>query len=129
MRLKDKTADVTGAANGIGRAIAELFAFEGANVILADIESTAGKSVEAAIRTDRGRATFVRCDVASAKAVERLMATALKQNGRIDILCNNAAYFSKQWHDAATASQQEWENSFKVSLLGTQLALRRRCPT
>ncbi len=128
MRLTDKTAIVTGGAHGIGRAIAEMFASEGANVIIADIEATAGKAVAKEIQGQGGKATFVSCDVSSVKAVNRLAAVALEQNGRIDVLCNNAAYFAKQWHSSADAPQEEWEKSFKVSLLGAQLCAQAVLP-
>jgi NAD(P)-dependent dehydrogenase (short-subunit alcohol dehydrogenase family) len=128
MRLENKTAIVTGAANGIGRAIAELFALEGADVIIADIETAAGRKVAGAIQAAGGKARFINCDVASETAVKRLIATALEKSGRIDILCNNAAYFARQWHNSATACQEEWEKSFKVSLLGTQLCTQGVLP-
>jgi len=128
MRLANKTAIVTGGANGIGKAIAELFALEGANVIIGDLERTAGKATEEEIQSKGGDATFVPCDVSSSKAAGRLAAAALKKNGRIDILCNNAAYFAKPWHTAAKASEKEWKKSFEVSLLGAQLCTQHVLP-
>ncbi len=128
MRLENKTAIVTGGAHGIGRAIAELFATEGAHVFIADLDPTAGEEVAAEIRTSGGVATFARCDVASAEAVKRTVAVATQEKNRIDILCNNAAYLAKQWHNSLESSAEEWEKCYQVSLMGTQLCTREVLP-
>jgi NAD(P)-dependent dehydrogenase (short-subunit alcohol dehydrogenase family) len=128
MRLKNKTAIVTGAAHGIGRGIAEAFAREGAQVVIADIDAAGGKKTEKDIRAAGGDATFIKCNVASQKAVAGLAAACLKARGRIDILCNNAAYIAKQWNDSAKASEEEWKRCYEVSLLGTQLCTQAVLP-
>src|SRR5947209_6659145 len=103
MRLTDKIAIVTGAAHGIGRAIAELYAEEGAWVLVADLDDAAGEATAAGIRDRGGRAAFRHVDVSN----EAHVAAAVKQaaevgSGRIDVLCNNAAYLA-QWHDVVAA--------------------------
>ena len=128
MRLKDKTAIVTGGANGIGKAIAEMLALEGARVIIGDVDPGAGKETEKEIQAKGGDAAFVLCDVSSARSVGRLTQAALKKNGRIDVLCNNAAYFARSWHSAAKASEREWRKNFEVSLLGAQLCTQEVLP-
>jgi NAD(P)-dependent dehydrogenase (short-subunit alcohol dehydrogenase family) len=128
MRLKGKTAIVTGAAHGIGRGIAEAFAREGASVVIADIDITNGKKAEREIRAAGGDAAFITCNVASAKAVARLAASCLKKTGHIDVLCNNAAYIAKQWNDSARAPAEEWKRCYEVSLLGTQLCTQAVLP-
>jgi NAD(P)-dependent dehydrogenase (short-subunit alcohol dehydrogenase family) len=121
MRLKGKTAIVTGAANGIGRAIAEMFAAEGAWVLLADLDADAGKEVEQSIMKRGGAGVFFQCDVSDTKQVQAAVAKAAGRNGRLDVLCNNAAYIAKAWHNAGESTEEEWEKSFRVSLMGAQL--------
>jgi NAD(P)-dependent dehydrogenase (short-subunit alcohol dehydrogenase family) len=120
MRLKAKTAIVTGAAHGIGRAIAEMFAAQGAWVLLADLDEVAGQEVEQAIRKAGGEGAFFRCDVSDAKQAQAAAAKAAARNGKIDVLVNNAAYLAKAWHSAGESAEDEWEKSFRVSLMGAQ---------
>jgi NAD(P)-dependent dehydrogenase (short-subunit alcohol dehydrogenase family) len=118
-RLKEKVAIVTGGANGIGRAICERFAAEGGWVLVVDIEEEAGKSVADAICANGGRADFCRGDVSQQKDVQRAVETAAAHNGRIDILCNNAAYLSPDFHAALESTDEEWRKCIDVALLGT----------
>ena len=85
-RLKGKRAIVTGAGQGIGEAIAGLFAAHGAEVIIGERNATTGKAVADAIVASGGQAMFIETDVTVASQVERLAATA----GAVDILVNNA---------------------------------------
>jgi NAD(P)-dependent dehydrogenase (short-subunit alcohol dehydrogenase family) len=89
-RLSGKVAIVTGAATGIGRATAELFAREGAAVVMADVNDEEGLDAERQIAADGGDAVFVHTDVANDSDVEGMVATAAERYGRLDILVNNA---------------------------------------
>jgi NAD(P)-dependent dehydrogenase (short-subunit alcohol dehydrogenase family) len=119
-RLQNKTAIVTGAAHGIGKAIAEVFAEHGAHVFIADIDNAAGEMLAGEIRARSGHAVFFPCDVSSKEAVADVVQRTAALTKRIDILCNNAAYLSRTWHAAGDALDEEWEKSFRVSLLGAQ---------
>lgn len=117
-RLKDKITIVTGAAHGIGKAIAEGFAAEGAWVLVGDIDDAAGETTASSIRQRGGRAVFAHVDISSVDQICTAVDLAAKQNGRIDALCNNAAYISR-WHDLATSDENEWRKCIDVSLMGT----------
>jgi len=119
MNLKDKIAIVTGAGNGIGRAIAERFGDEGAAVLVVDIDEQGGEETAATIRKKGFPASFTRCDVSQRDQVERAVKIVGEKHNRIDVLVNNAAYIT-QWHDVASVSDEEWERCFRVSMMGTQ---------
>lgn len=89
MRLKDKVAVVTGAASGFGAGIAQRFAREGAKVILADINEEDGRTIASGIGD---AATFVKCDVTSAKDWTAVVQESVDSHGRLDIVVNNAGY-------------------------------------
>jgi glucose 1-dehydrogenase len=89
--LENKVALVTGAAQGIGLAIATRFAADGARVVLADRNAEAGKDALAALIAAGGKAQFLACDVADPAACAALVAQTVADNGRLDALVNNAA--------------------------------------
>jgi NAD(P)-dependent dehydrogenase (short-subunit alcohol dehydrogenase family) len=91
MELEGKSAFLTGAATGIGRATAELFAREGADVYLADINEEAGKLAESEIRQLGLRATFLRTDVTDGDSVREALAEVASSAGRLDCAVNCAA--------------------------------------
>ena len=108
-RLKGKTAIVTGGAGGIGRAGAELFAGEGAKVIIADIDEQAGVRTAAEIG-----AQFVKCDVSRSEDVRRVIAAA---DGRLDILYNNAGvYWNGRDGRITDIDEAVWEKVIAINL-------------
>src|SRR4051812_20061858 len=116
-RLANKVAIVTGAAHGIGRSIAELFAAEGAWVLVADVDSEAGELVANGIKQAGGQGQFLRTDVTSNDDVERTTQAAADRSGRIDILVNNAAHLG-DWLDVQQATPEQWSHSYAVNLGG-----------
>ncbi|PDT01633.1 SDR family oxidoreductase [Rhizobium chutanense] len=92
MRLRDKTALVTGAASGFGRAIARRFAAEGANVAIVDLNSPAAQTVAADIG---GSAMAVKCDVSKGDQVAEAVAAVIDRFGKVDIVVNNAGWSHK----------------------------------
>ncbi len=120
MRLEGKVAIVTGAGHGIGRAIAERFAAEGAVTFMCSLDAEPGGSVAAELRNSGFNATYIPCDVSQPDQIAKVVQAAAAHNGRIDILCNNAAYIAPKWHNAGEAPDDEWEKCFRVSLMGTQ---------
>jgi NAD(P)-dependent dehydrogenase (short-subunit alcohol dehydrogenase family) len=90
MRLENKTALVTGAAQGLGAAIASRFAEEGAVVFICDLKENEGKSLAENIKRGGGRAFFLTLDVTNEQSWINAIAAAEKETGRLDILVNNA---------------------------------------
>ena len=90
MRLADRIAIITGAARGIGRAVALGFAREGASVVVADLRTELAEQTVGEIAAAGGRALAIEVDVANLADLDRLVATTLERFGRIDILHNNA---------------------------------------
>jgi NAD(P)-dependent dehydrogenase (short-subunit alcohol dehydrogenase family) len=126
-RLDNKVTIVTGAAHGIGRAIAELFADEGAWVLVADIDREAGDAVVAKIRNAAGQAEFVHANVTSCEEVERAVKLAAEKWGRIDVLVNNAAHLG-DWLNAVEATPEQWDHGYAVTLKGAALFMRAVLP-
>jgi len=117
-RLNGKVAVVTGAAHGIGLAITELFAEHGAWVLIVDVDEAAGAESASKIAANGGEAAFLRADVSSPPDVERAVQIAAARTGRLDILCNNAAYIG-EFHAILESTEQEWKRCIDVALLGT----------
>lgn len=116
-RLRGKVAIVTGGSNGIGKAISEIFAEEGARVVIADIETESGERTAAEIVRKGGNAVFCRTDVGSVADASATVSLAAGNSGRVDILCNNAAYIT-EWNDIIGSTAEEWERAFRVNLMG-----------
>jgi NAD(P)-dependent dehydrogenase (short-subunit alcohol dehydrogenase family) len=126
MRLKDKTALVTGAASGIARATAELFASEGATVVVADNAADAGGETVAAIKAAGGKALFVQTDVSDSGQVSRMVDTAVRAYGRIDILFNGAGILL--YGTVLETDERAWNRVLSINLNGTYLCCRAVLP-
>lgn len=127
MRLQGKTALITGAATGIGAATAELFAAEGATVILADINSTDGQATVGRIQTAGGNAAFVHADLNDPLQIQRMIDSAFARYGRLDILHNNAACFEADCPVADTSLKQ-WDKVFNINLRAIFIACHEALP-
>ena len=95
MKLKNKTAIITGATSGIGKATALLFADQGADLVLTGRRSSLGKAVETECRQKGVRCVFVEADHTKEEECQRVVDVALKEFNRIDILFNNAGIVTK----------------------------------
>ena len=118
-RLSGKVAIVSGAANGIGKAISQRFAAEGAWVLVTDIDRAGGERAVEEIRAQGGDGAFAEVDLGDKQHIERAVAGVAERFGRVDVLCNNAAYIGT-WHDVVDATEEEWAGCLNTTLLGTQ---------
>lgn len=124
-RLKDKVAVVTGGGDGIGRATCELFAEEGARVIIAERNADTGRAAAERIMRNGGKALFVPTDVAEEASIERMVQEAVRAFGTINILVNNAAIFVLR---GIEATPEEWRNILEVNVMGPALAAKHVVP-
>jgi len=128
MRLKNKVAIVTGGGAGIGRAIAERFAKEGASVVIAEIDAASGEAAAQSILAG-GEALFVKTDVSDEAQVRAMTGKALERYGRIDILCNNAAVlFFREEARAHELTNETWDRTLAVNLRGYWLCSKYVIP-
>lgn len=111
-----KVTVVTGAASGIGRALAEAFATEGSAVVVADLDIDEAERVAASIRAAGGDALAVAVDVSDAASVDALAAATIARYGRVDVLCNNAGVSTFNLMTDQTLADWRWV--FGVNLWG-----------
>jgi NAD(P)-dependent dehydrogenase (short-subunit alcohol dehydrogenase family) len=128
MRLAGKVAIITGGGAGIGRACVELFAQEGARVMIAEVDKAAGQATQDAVLKKGGTCLFVPTDVSEPMSVKHLMDTAMQTYGRIDILYNNAGGSTLQDGPVTTAPFEEFWRKMKVDLFGTWLGCHYAIP-
>src|SRR6266581_2514817 len=109
MRLQDKVALITGSAGGMGQAAAELFAREGASIIVTDIAADAGEQTARNIRKVGGKAIFVQANVANEDDVQHLVRESIDAFGRIDVLYNNAGIMPADDGGATDLTEAVWD--------------------
>jgi NAD(P)-dependent dehydrogenase (short-subunit alcohol dehydrogenase family) len=125
MRMEGKVAVVTGAARGIGRAIAERLAAEGALTFCADVDEDGLSETEAAIREAGGNARAVRCDVSDPEDVERLMSAADGEGGPRVLVANAAIQYEQTVEDTPP---EDWDRVLGINLKGVYLCARAVAP-
>jgi NAD(P)-dependent dehydrogenase (short-subunit alcohol dehydrogenase family) len=126
MQLAGKVALITGAASGIGRATALLFAREGATIALADVNAEAGPRVADEITQSGGRAFFEPMDVTRAADCRRLTERVIREFGRIDILFNNAGIIRRA--TVLDLSEDDWDRVMAVNVKSIYLLSREVIP-
>ena len=126
MRLKDKVAVITGAASGIGRAIALAYGREGARVLVADVREEpleGGEPTHVAVMDEGGDALFTTCDVAVWTDVDRAVALAVETWGSLDIMVNNAATYAGT--PLLETTEEDWNRVMAVNATGVFFGCKR----
>lgn len=125
MAGEERVAVVTGAGQGIGKAIAERFAADGLSVILAELDEEAGQEAAATIGS---RARFVRTDVASEESVRLLVDRTVAELGHLDVLVNNAGIASPGHTPLTALTLETWNRYLAVNLTGVFLCTKWAAP-
>ena len=126
MRLNDKVAIVTGAASGIGRAIARRFAAEGAKVVVTDVRESpieGGDTTVNLIIAAGGQAEFQLLDVSSWSNMDRVVSETVNRRGRLDVMVNNAAIYTST--PLLGTTEDDWDRVMAVNLKGVFFGCKR----
>ena len=127
MRLKDQVAIVTGSSRGIGKTVAEVFAQEGAKIVVNyNSSESRAQAVVNEIQKKGGQAIHVKADVSNVEDVKRLVRTAVDRFGRIDILVNNAGVETVV--DFLEAKEDVWDKTMDINLKGAYLCSKEVAP-
>lgn len=126
MRLKNKIAIITGAADGIGLAISEAFAKEGAIVVAADINETKGKAEAEKLIKDGAIVKALKCDVGQTEEVNELVHFTAKEFGRVDVLVNNAAIAVRG--KITEMPEEDWDLLMNVNLKSVYRTIKATLP-
>ncbi|MBT2680470.1 SDR family oxidoreductase [Bacillus sp. ISL-35] len=127
MKLEGKVAVVTGAASGMGKAIAELYAQEGAKVLLADYNFEGAEVVAKGIAATGGTAKALKVNVAELADVDNMIDTAVSEFGTLDILVNNAGIMDG-FEPVGDITDERWDQIFDVNTKGVMRAMRKAIP-
>jgi NAD(P)-dependent dehydrogenase (short-subunit alcohol dehydrogenase family) len=128
MRLKNKVALITGAASGIGKESALLFAKEGAKVVVVDMNEDAGKAVISSITDAGGQAVFAKADVSSAADAKAMVQAAEDSFGALHVLFNNAGISHAKDDDAINTEEDVWDLTFAINVKGVFLGCKYGIP-
>jgi NAD(P)-dependent dehydrogenase (short-subunit alcohol dehydrogenase family) len=128
MRLDGKVAIITGAGGGMGRVAAQMFANEGAKVVVAEFGEAAGNETVRLVKDAGGEATFVRADVSSESDAKRMVDHAVSTFGRLDVLYNNAGIMPEADHSVVDTDVDTWDTVMAVNVRGVFLGCKYAIP-
>ena len=128
MRLQDKVAIITGAGSGMGRVAAQMFAAEGAKVVVAEYDERAGNETVASVAEAGGEATFVRTDVSNEADAKAMVDHAVATYGQVDVLYNNAGIMPEPDHSVIDTDVAVWDQVMAVNLRGVFLGCKHAIP-
>ena len=127
MLLENKVALITGAASGIGRATAQLFAKEGANVVVVDIDENGSRETVKNITNRGGNALFINSDIGKMSRVEDMISETINRYGQIDIIHSNAAV--NPIGNAIQINERIWDNTLSICLKATWMIAHHAIPS
>ncbi len=125
MKLTGKVAIVTGGGAGIGRAICERFAAEGASVAVAELDANIGRETAEMITKNKGKARFIHTDIQSEESIKNLVAETVSSLGGVNLLVNNAGAFVIR---DVTANAAEWDIMLHTNIRGTAFCVKHALP-
>ena len=128
MRLQDKVAVITGAGGGMGRVAAQMFAAEGARVVVAEFDESAGSETTRLVTDAGGQATFVQADVSQEDGARRMVDETLSAYGKVDVLYNNAGIMPEADHSVVDTDVDTWDRVMAVNLRGVFLGCKHAIP-
>ncbi len=128
MRLKDKVAIITGAGGGMGRVASQLFAREGAKIVVAEFSEPAGRETVRLVEEAGGKATFVRVDVSKEADAKAMVDHAVATYGRVDVLYNNAGIMPEADHSVIDTDVAAWDQVMAVNVRGVFLGCKYAIP-
>jgi NAD(P)-dependent dehydrogenase (short-subunit alcohol dehydrogenase family) len=126
-QFSEKVALVTGSGSGIGRATAQLYASEGAKVVISDVDMEGGNKTVEMIKSGGGMACFVRADVSRPEDCQNLVQSAVREYGHLDIACNNAGIAGEQ-NPTADYSIEGWQKLISINLSGVFYCMKYEIP-
>jgi NAD(P)-dependent dehydrogenase (short-subunit alcohol dehydrogenase family) len=128
MRLEGKVAIITGAGSGMGRVAAELFAAEGAKVVVAEFDEAGGNATVKSVQEAGGEATFVRTDVSNEADAKAMVDHAVATYGGVDVLYNNAGVMPEPDHSVIDTDVAVWDRVMAVNVRGVFLGCKYAIP-
>ena len=128
MRLDGKVSIITGGGSGMGRVAAELFAKEGAKVVVADFAEAAGEDTVARVRAAGGTATFIKTDISDEAGARAMVQHAVATYGRLDTLYNNAGVMPEADHSVIDTDVATWDKVMAVNVRGVFLGCKHAIP-
>jgi NAD(P)-dependent dehydrogenase (short-subunit alcohol dehydrogenase family) len=128
MRLEDKVAIITGAGSGMGRVAAQMFAAEGARVVVAEYDEKAGAETVDLVRSTGGEAAFVRTDVSREADAAAMVAAAMDRYGKVDVLYNNAGVMPELDHSVVDTDVATWDQVMAINVRGVFLGCKYAIP-
>jgi NAD(P)-dependent dehydrogenase (short-subunit alcohol dehydrogenase family) len=128
MRLAGKVAIITGSAGGMGKLAAQVFAREGASIVVTDIAVKEGEETVQAVRDTGGKAIFVRADVSKEDEVQHMVMASIEEFGHVDVLYNNAGIMPGDDAGVTDLSEASWDHILDINLKSAFLCSKHAVP-